>query len=126
VRALSSTRWAPFYFLGFSRGLRPGLLSAAPPGLELGGFGRHLSLGFAFLGKCEKQVPPLRSLSLRVGRDDRVLGWDWLKTRGSLNQAWNSLASGKRSLHLARLRAKSSSILVSSQLRDMASSLTSK
>jgi hypothetical protein len=45
-------------------------------------------------------------------------------TKCVLSQAWNSLASGKRSLHLARLSARSSSILVSSQLRDMASSLT--
>ncbi len=38
--------------------------------------------------------------------------------------AWNSEASGKRSLHLARVRVRSSSTLASSQLRAMASSLT--
>jgi len=43
-----------------------------------------------------------------------------------MNQAWNSEASGKRRLHLARANPRSSSIFVSSQLRDMASSLTSR
>jgi hypothetical protein len=42
----------------------------------------------------------------------------------NLLYAWNSEASGKRSLHLARERVRSSSILVSSQLRAIASSLT--
>jgi hypothetical protein len=49
-----------------------------------------------------------------LDRENRIRG----------NQAWNSEASGKRRLHLAKARARSSSILVSSQLRDMASSLT--
>jgi len=55
-------------------------------------------------------------------QDDNVVG---LLLR-ELTQAWNSLASGKRRLHLAKARPRSSSILVSSQLRDMASSLTSR
>jgi hypothetical protein len=40
--------------------------------------------------------------------------------------AWNSLASGNRKLHLARASERISSILVSSQLRAMESSLTSR
>jgi hypothetical protein len=54
----------------------------------------------------------------------RCAGVDGRGGRPYINQASNSLASGKRRLHLARARARSSSTLVSSQFRDMASSLT--
>jgi pimeloyl-ACP methyl ester carboxylesterase len=59
----------------------------------------------------------------------RLIGWfdrDTRVDRDAANYACSSLASGKRSLHLARAPVKSSSTLASSQFLAMASSLTSR
>jgi hypothetical protein len=73
------------------------------------------------------QDPSLRFGTTILARDNHLRFGTTIPFRDHAvgrSQAWNSLASGKRSLHLARFRVRSSSILVSSQLRDMASSLT--